>query len=137
MNQRVKKPGLWSASWCASCASCFLRCSESAVVLIYLGSLRLILRGRGLVGRGLLDGSCGGCGRLRAGHMSAVLADPLRELRLRHDLDRNRHEAVTCAAQLGTLPEIDARTVDLGPRLVELAGVSVVLDPEGGHGEAM
>src|SRR6476469_6220472 len=137
MNQRVKKPGLWSASWCASCASCFLRCSESAVVLIYLGSLRLILRGRGLVGRGLLDdrcscggcrrGSCGGCGRLRAGHMSAVLADPLRELRLRHDLDRNRHEAVTCAAQLGTLPEIDARTVDLGPRLVELAGVSVLL----------
>src|SRR5215217_7148256 len=34
MNQRTKKPGLWSASWCASCASCGLRFSASAVVLM-------------------------------------------------------------------------------------------------------
>src|SRR3954453_9518850 len=36
MNQRTKKPGLWSASWCASCASCGCRWSESAVVLMGL-----------------------------------------------------------------------------------------------------
>src|SRR5437868_9245454 len=36
MNQRVKKPGLWSASWCAPCASCGWRWSESAVVLMGL-----------------------------------------------------------------------------------------------------
>src|SRR5438270_13713942 len=36
MNQRTKNPGLWSASWCASCASCGWRWSESAVVLMGL-----------------------------------------------------------------------------------------------------
>src|SRR5438270_9677657 len=36
MNQRTKKPGLWSAPWCASCASCGWRWSESAVVLMGL-----------------------------------------------------------------------------------------------------
>src|SRR3954454_14980147 len=34
MNQRTKKPGLWSAWPCASCASCGWRWSESAVVLM-------------------------------------------------------------------------------------------------------
>src|SRR6476469_3167817 len=39
MNQRTKKPGLWSASWCASCASCDFRCRASAVVLMGVESV--------------------------------------------------------------------------------------------------
>src|SRR3954471_2607816 len=103
MNQRTKKPGLWSASSCASCASCGFKLRASAVVLIEL-SLLLILRRRGLVGRGLLDGRLrlisGGRrrgrsgGGLRARRVAALRGDPLCELRRRGDLDADRHVAV-------------------------------------------
>src|SRR4051812_45597422 len=118
MNQRTKKPGLWSASWCASCASCGFKLRASAVVLIELSSL-LILRRRGLVGRGLLDrrlrlssgrrrrGRSGG--GLRARRMAALGRDPLRELRRRGDLDADWHVAMARSAQLGALAEIDPR----------------------------
>src|SRR6185369_1385764 len=78
-----------------------------------------------------------GRGWLGARHVATVLVDPLRELPLGNDLDSNRHEAVAGAAKFGTLPEIDARTIDLGPGLVKLAGIRVLLDPERRHREAV
>src|SRR5690348_3893454 len=97
-------------------------------------SVRLIVGGRavGDVGIGISSGiavrlggcsrrwgcrrgrrSCSRYGRLRDWHVSTLGSDPGRELRLRKDLHRDRHEAMTRAAQLGTLAEINARAVNL------------------------
>src|SRR5690348_12491956 len=69
--------------------------------------------------------------------MAALRAHPLRKLRGGHDLDGDRHEAMARSAKLRALPEIDAGTVDLHPRLVQLARVRVLLDPEGRYREAV
>ena len=121
--------------------------AASAVVLMMGLASLLILGGRGLVGRGLLDCGwrrraalrrprpaairCAGRGRLGARHRAALRGDPGANCAGGTDLDRDRHVAVARAAKLGALAEIDARPVDLGPGLVELAGVGVLLDPEG------
>src|SRR5919107_5655924 len=79
MNQRVKKPGLWSAA-CASCASCGWRWSVSAVVLMSLlirsayWFVRLATFGFFAAGAGLLFAVPGVAG---AGVTVSVLVPPV------------------------------------------------------------
>src|SRR4051794_12912823 len=117
MNQRAKKPGLWSASWCASCASWALSGSASAGIVLMCVSfpLRLILGHGGLVGHGLFDRSIV-AGRRRRGLDGRSLrrrldalgratlgGEPGIEGRFRNHFDSDRHEAVARAAQFAAL----------------------------------
>ena len=103
----------------------------------------LILRGRGLVGRGLAGrpGSARG-GRRRRGRRAAAAAARRACGRPSTRPTARTAPRGTTSTAIGMKPwraphssehcaEIDARAVDLDPGLVELAGVGVLLDPEG------
>src|SRR5271163_2404023 len=74
--------------------------------------------------------ACRECGRWRALETSALLflGDPVVELRLADDVDRDRHEGVVLAAQLGALAVKQALACCLEPGVVETAGNRVDLD---------
>src|SRR6476659_946679 len=111
MNQRAKKPGLWSASWCAWSSWAFSGRALAGMVLMGLLFFRVLVLGRGgLIGCGLFGrrGGAGGDGHRRGGravgrrgglgarHGAALACDPLCELGRGNDLNGDRHEAVAC-----------------------------------------
>src|ERR1700730_5224614 len=84
-----------------------------------------------ICGRGRVAASLGR--RCWWGALRALIGDPVLVILLGHRLDDDRHEAVFLAAELGAGAAIDARGIDLEPRIAHESRYGVLLDRQRGY----
>src|SRR5258706_4725265 len=79
-----------------------------------------------ICGRGRVAASLGR--RCGWGALRALIGDPVPVILLGHRLDDDRHEAVFLAAELGAGAAIDARGIDLEPRIAHESRYGILLN---------
>src|SRR5882757_11496523 len=111
--------------WCGNCATAGTLSSATCMLFSWLAGLaRICVRGRVAASPGR---RCGW------GALRALIGDPVLVILLGHRHDDDRHEAVFLAAQLGAGAAIDARGIDLEPRIAHESRYGVLLDRQRGY----